>query len=130
MARQVTRVDRRARFLERAGEMYDELEAWYEEHEEASFGDIEQVTREHRRELMGEILAVLINGRDTGTQAILPRCPQCEGAMEFQGYPAWTIKGIEGDTELERVYSTCPRCEAETLFPPRPPIAITSRSLK
>lgn len=113
----MTGADRKARFLERAGEMYAELAAWSEEHEEASSGDIEQVAREHRRELMDETLAILINGRDTGMQAILPQCPPCEGAMKFQGYSSWTIKGIEGDTELEHASYTCPQCDAETLFP-------------
>jgi len=97
MARQVTRVDRRARFLERAGEMYDELEAWYEEHEEASFGDIEQVTREHRRELMGEILAVLINGRHLpGRKRSSRGVPNVKGRWNSKFIPPGQSRGSRG----------------------------------
>jgi hypothetical protein len=66
MYRQMSRAQREAAFLEKAAQMYGGLEDWYDQHPEASFGDVEAETRRLRRELMGEGLAVLINGRDTG----------------------------------------------------------------
>jgi hypothetical protein len=63
--------------------MYGGLEDWYDEHPEASFGEIEDVARRLRREMMGETLAVLINGRDSGFRL---EAPKCEQAMEFKGY--------------------------------------------
>ena len=63
-----SRAQRRAAFLERAVQMFDALEDWYDEHPDASFGEIEAEARRQRRELMGQALAILINGRERGFQ--------------------------------------------------------------
>jgi len=118
MSRPQSRARRQAAFLEEAKQMYEQLEAWYDEHPEASFGEIEAEARKRRRALMGKALAQLVNGRDTGAQVELPRCKQCGEEMEFEGYRAWRIHGLEGDSILERAYYVCPNCEGETLFPP------------
>jgi hypothetical protein len=118
MYRQMSRAQREAAFLERAAQMYSALEDWYDQHPEASFGEIEAEARHQRRELMGEGLAVLINGRDTGYQLQAPPCTACGQAMEFKGQRRWRISGLEGETALMRAYYVCPSCEGETLFPP------------
>jgi hypothetical protein len=130
MYRQMSRAQREAAFLEKAKQMYDDLEDWYNQHPDASFGEIEAETRRLRRELMGEGLAILINGRDTGYQLQAPLCAACEEAMEFKGHRAWGISGLEGETRLMRAYYVCPNCEGETLFPPRSETAVTERSLE
>lgn len=104
--------------MEKAGRMFDEMENWYDQHESASFGEIEEKARQERRELMGEALGILINGRDTGQQAIGPRCDRCRQEMNFEGYRPWRVHGLEGDTKLERAYYVCPECRGETFFPP------------
>ena len=39
--------------------------------------------------------------------------------MEYKGEQyARTIRGLEGDTRLERAYYVCPQCSGETIFPP------------
>lgn len=129
MARRKSREKRRAAFLEAAGEMFDDLEAWYDEHEDATFGEIEQEARQKRRELMGEGLEHLINGRDTGVEVEGMACPECGAEMEFKDYLDWTVKGLEGDTRLERAYYVCPEC-GETLFPPGPEAAPESGPLE
>lgn len=40
-----SRSQRRAAFLERAVQMFDALEEWYDEHPDASFGEIEVEAR-------------------------------------------------------------------------------------
>ena len=94
----------RAAFLEAAGQLYDQLAAWYDEHPQASFGEIEAELRKRRRELMGTGIEVLVNGRDTGFLIEAPRCPQCGCSLEFEGYRNWTVHGLEGDVVLERAY--------------------------
>ena len=126
MTRRLSRERRRAIFMEKAGQMFDELEGWYDEHKEASFGEIEAESRKGRRKLMGEAMEVLINGRDTGVQVEVPRCPVCGHAMEFEGYRPWGVHGLEGDTELERAYYVCPDCKGETFFHPGPQTSIAS----
>jgi hypothetical protein len=110
--------------------MYSVLEDWYDEHPEASFGEIEEATRCLRRELMGETLAVLINGRDTGYQWEAPKCEVCGQEMRFKGHRAWGICGLEGETHLMRAYYVCSECEGETLFPPGQETTITKGSLE
>jgi hypothetical protein len=117
MRRQSKR-QRKEAFMALAGEKYEELEAWYEAHPEASFEEIETVARDKRRELMGAGLAILVNGRDSGYASEGQRCPRCGSIMEYKGEEfGRTIHGLEGDTRLERAYYVCPEC-GETLFPP------------
>ena len=118
MTRRLSRERRRAAFLEKAGQIFDEMESWYDQHENASFGEIEGQTRRQRRQLMGETLGILINGRDTGNQVVAPRCHKCGQEMRFEGYRRWEVHGLEGNTELERAYYVCPECSGETIFPP------------
>ena len=117
MYRNMKRAQREASFLELATRMYSALEDWYEEHPEASFGEIEEVARRQRREMMGETLAVLVSGRDTGFQLERPKCQACGQKMDLKDYRDWWIHGLEGETRLERVYYVCPECKGETLFP-------------
>lgn len=130
MTGNISRERRRAAFLAKAGQMFDELESWYDEHTEASFGEIEAEARQQRRKLMGETLGILINGRDTGSQIETPCCKKCGCGMSFEGYRRWEVHGLEGDTVLERAYYVCSECSGETIFPPGPQTATTSRSLE
>lgn len=109
---------RKAAFMAEAERMYEELEAWYDKHPQASFGEIKAEVRKHVRQLMGKTMEYLVNGRDTGLQVEAPQCEQCGETMEFEGYCGWSIHGLEGDSRLERAYYACPHCKGQTLFPP------------
>jgi hypothetical protein len=120
MTRPLSRAQRRKAYLEAATEMADDLENWYDAHPSATFDELEQKARQLRRTYMGQTLAILINGRDTGFQVQAPLCTQCGAGMEFIDYKEWTVHGLEGDTTLERAYYVCPHCAGQTLFPPGP----------
>lgn len=128
--RKLSRAQRQAAFLEKAQQMYEKLENWYDVHPAASFGEIEMEVRKQRRELMGATLAVLVNGRDSGFQMEAPKCPACGKKMEFEGYRPWRVNGLEGDSELERAYYVCPECSGETIFPPGRETQTARRSLE
>jgi hypothetical protein len=128
MARRMSRAQRREAFLARANEMFDALETWYDDHPDASFGEIEQEARAQRRGFMGQVLAITVNGRDTGRQVDPPRCRICAAEMDFEDYRSWTLHGLEGDTTLDRAYYVCPRCERQGLFPPGLQAEVTPRS--
>ncbi|MGD8245342.1 MAG: hypothetical protein PVI63_09140 [Anaerolineae bacterium] len=119
MARRMSRQQRKEAFLGAASDTYDELEAWYDAHPEATFGEVEEKAREKRRELMGKALEVLVNGRDTGYQIEGIQCAKCRRRMEYKGERfKRTVYSFEGDVDLERAYYVCPECEGETIFPP------------
>jgi hypothetical protein len=117
MAPTQSRSQRKAAFLQAAGEMYERLESWYDAHPAATFEEIEQELRPQRRELMGGGLATLIVGRDSGYQPSAPPCPQCGRPMAFEGYRPWTVKGLEGDSVLDRAYYVCPACAGAAFSP-------------
>lgn len=118
MPRLKSRAQRQAEFLEAAARMYSQLEGWYDQHPDASFGEIEAEARRQRRELMGQALAVLINGRDLGYQLEPPACCECGQPLKFERYRSWQVHSLEGDTELSRAYYVCRQCDGQTLFPP------------
>ncbi len=130
MSRPQSREQRKAAFLKLATELYEELEAWYDQHPAASVGEIEQAARRLRRTFMGQGLAVVINGRDSGFQLEVPGCPHCGRPLHFVGYRPWRVSGLEGETELERAYYVCSSCDGQTLFPPGSEIAVTGGSLE
>lgn len=126
MARLMPRAKRMEAALEAARVMYEALEEWYDAHPDASHEEIEEEARRLRREMMGDVLETLINGRDTGIQLDLPRCAQCGREMRFEGYNAWEVHGVEGDSTFERAYYLCPECKGQGFFPPPPQAAAAS----
>jgi hypothetical protein len=130
MARKMSRKRRKEVFLMAASEAFERLEEWYDEHPEATFGEIEREARRRRRELMGEALEILVNGRDNGMQVEGVPCAQCGGEMDFKAYLPRTVRGLEGDTKLERAYYVCPECKGETIFPPGPETGAAQGSME
>ena len=116
MAPTKSRSQRKAAFEQAASAMYERLEAWYDAHADASFEELEQEVRQERRALMGETLATLIIGRDSGQGGSAPPCEKCGQALTFAGYRPWTVKGLAGDTVLARAYYVCSACVGETFF--------------
>lgn len=130
MSRIQSRPRREAAFLKEAQKMYTQLEDWYDAHPQASFGELESEARQQRRTLLGNGLAILVNGRDTGFQLEAPPCKKCGGDMDFVAYRPWQVHGLEGDSTLERAYYVCPACRGETLFPPGAETEAPRRSLE
>lgn len=131
MARRMSKEQRKAAFLAAADEAYEELEAWYDAHPEATFGEIEEEARKKRRELMGKALEILVNGRDTGYQIEGVECAKCGQWMEYKGERfKRTVYSLEGDVPLERAYYVCPECKGRAIFPPGRETDAEGRSLE
>lgn len=125
MTRQMSRAERLEAALQEAQTMYEDLEAWYDKHPDATYDEIEQQVRRGRRKLMGRMTEILINGRDTGIRPIAPKCGVCGKEMSFHSYRKWTVRGLEGDACLERAYYRCSECGEQGFFPPRPETSAT-----
>lgn len=54
--------------MESAAGMYNQLEDWYDEHPDATLGEIETSARGYRLKLVGETIALMINGQSEGHQ--------------------------------------------------------------
>lgn len=128
--RPTSRDERRKAYLKAAEALFAEMEEWYDDHPEASFGEIEEKLRQERRRLMGETTEILINGRQSGQQVEAPACPSCGQSMRFEGYRGRRVDGLEGESELERAYYRCPHGCGESLFPPRPSAGSASGPLE
>ncbi len=77
---------------------------------------------------MGEVLPVLINGRDTGQQAEPPPCPGCGQPLRFARYRPKQVSHLDGESTFERAYDVCRTCPDQTFFAPRPQARPAPRS--
>jgi len=118
MTARLNRQQARAAFMNRAGELWDELNTWYEQYPEATFKDMELHLRRLRRSLMGQTIPLMVAQGDLGATPDPPSCEKCSVQMEFKGYLGKNVDGLEGEGRLPRAYYVCPACGAG-LFPPR-----------
>jgi hypothetical protein len=114
-----SRAQRETAFLEVATRLYAQLEDWYDQHPIASFAEFEVEARRVRQELMGQGLALVITGRDTGARVKPPLCPQCCQSMEFTGYRPWGAASAARETEVQPACYVCRACEKQMLFHPQ-----------
>jgi len=114
-----TGVEAREAYLAAAAHLWDEFNAWYDAHPEATYLEMELELRKHRRVLMGETMELTLQRGDLGASAELPRCERCGREMEFKGYPSKEVRGLEGEADIPRAYYYCPACDAG-IFPPEP----------
>jgi hypothetical protein len=113
-----SRSQRETAFLEVATRLYAQLEDWYDQHPNASFGEFEIEARRVRQELMGHGLALVITGRETDARVKLPKCPQCCQSMEFTGYRPWSAASPVRETEIQPACYVCRACEKQTFIHP------------
>jgi hypothetical protein len=107
----------RTAFLAAAGELYDEVSRWRQEHPEASFDEIVAQVRPKRRALMGELLTMLALQAGDGAVAEGQRCAQCGERMQNKGRLKRMAVHGEGDSALKRTHYYCARCQSG-FFPP------------
>ncbi len=109
-------------FVEAARLSYRRLEQWQVDHPTATLGEIEQQTRQERRQLMGRLISLLISQRGEDKPHDRPCCPHCSKRMSFQGERSLPVETLEGPIQVTRPYYYCRSCH-EGLFPPRPGVA-------
>jgi hypothetical protein len=114
-----TSSEAREEFLRRTEELWDELNAWYQGHPEATFDEMESELGKQRRAILGNFLELSLRQGDLGARPEAPSCDKCGKPMVFKGYPEKEIHGLEADAKIPRAYYVCPTCGLG-LFPPGP----------
>jgi hypothetical protein len=114
-----TSSEAREEFLRRTEELWDEFNAWYQGHPEATFDEMEAELGKQRRAILGNFLELSLRQGDLGAMPEAPSCSQCGKAMVFKGYPKKEVHGLEADARIPRAYYVCPTCRIG-IFPPGP----------
>lgn len=125
----LTASEAREEFLARAGELWDEFDAWYEANPDATFDEIDEHLGQRRRAVLGEMLELRLRQDDLGATPEAPRCRKCGKAMMFKGYVPKSVQGLDIEAEISRAYFHCPACK-EGIFPPGPEAAAEEGELQ
>ena len=121
-----TSSEAREEFLKRAEDLWDSFNAWYKEHPEATFDEMEEELGRQRRGILGGFLELNLRQGDLGATPEAPACEQCRQPMVFKGYSEKKIQGLEAEAKIPRAYYVCPTCEVG-LFPPGPAASAEER---
>ena len=119
----------REEFLARAGELWDDFDAWYEANPEATFDEMEEQLGRRRRAVLGELLELRLRQDNLGATPEAPRCKGCGHRTVFKGYVAKSVQGLDVEAEISRAYFHCPTCKVG-LFPPGPTVEAEERELQ
>ena len=90
----LTPTEARDEFVERAGDLWDDFNAWYKANPEATFDEIEAELGQRRREVVGEFVELSLRQGDLGAEPEAPKCKRCGRPMVFQGYLEKTVHGL------------------------------------
>lgn len=114
-----SREQSKARLMNQAEAVFDELLDWSEATPEPNLSEIEVFVGGLRKKL-GEGMALeVINVQEAKRPVPGPQCPLCQQEMRYKGQKEVTIESWVGDLRMERGYYHCPDCRVG-LFPPRP----------
>lgn len=116
----------REEFLQDAADLWDDFSAWYRDHPEATYDEMEAELGEKRRGFFGRFLEQNLRQGDLGATPEAPLCKKCGKPMKFKGYPRKTVHGLETDARIPRAYYVCPTCRVG-FFPPGPTSAAEER---
>jgi hypothetical protein len=117
----LSRAEARQAFLEEAAKLWDEYNAWYDAHPDATFDDMDEEVGEEGRAHLGKLVELALRRGDLGAKAEAPRCEKCGGEMVFKGYPRKEVRGLKVEVGVRRAYYICPTCESG-VFPPGPAV--------
>ncbi len=111
------RARRKARLMEQAESLIDELLDWKDSTPEPNLAQIEQVVLELRKRFSEEMAREVIEAQERKQPAVAPSCPKCGEAMRYKGQKSVQPQTWVGDVRIERGYYHCAACK-EGLFPP------------
>ena len=108
---------RKARLMEQAESVIDELLDWNDKTREPNLTQIEEVVLELRKRFSEEMSREVIEAQETKQPAVAPSCPKCGKGMTYKGQKRVEPRTWVGEVRIERGYYHCAGCK-EGLFPP------------
>jgi hypothetical protein len=112
----LTREQKEAKLREAAEEAIQALLRWDEENGRPTLTQMEDEILELRRQVGEKMLAVALEGQETGEPVEPPRCAQCGEARRNKGQKARVVESRVGGVKMERGYYYCARCKSG-IFP-------------
>jgi DNA-directed RNA polymerase subunit RPC12/RpoP len=116
-----SREQSKARLMNQAGAVFDELLDWSEATAEPNLSEIEVFVGRLRKRLSEGMALEVINVQEARRPVPGPQCATCQQEMRYKGQKEVTIESWVGDLRMERGYYHCPDCGGG-LFPPRPTV--------
>jgi uncharacterized protein with PIN domain len=100
----------KAKFMEEAEALFDQLMAWDDQTPEPNLTQIEDIVLELRQRLGEQMAQALIARQEKRQPEEKMSCPQCRGAVETKGQKENRVESRAGGLQTERSYYYCPRC--------------------
>jgi hypothetical protein len=108
---------RKARLMEQAERVIDELLDWNDKTSEPNLAQIEEVVLGLRQRFSEEMACEVIEAQEAKQPAIAPWCPKCGRGMTYKGQKRVEPETWVGEVGIERGYYHCGACKVG-LFPP------------
>lgn len=105
-------------------EILVDMDDWQKAHQDATFLEIEEKSRELVSKLEAALVEKVVLEREEDSWKDLkegsrPTCPNCKVPLISRGKRKRCLQGAQGqEIKLKRMYGTCPKC-GTSLFPPR-----------
>jgi len=112
-----TEEQRKARLMERAESLVDELLDWSANTPEPNLTEIEGILLDLRKQFSEEMAREVIEAQEAKHPVMGPACPKCGQEMRYKGQKRVEPQTWVGDVEIERGYYYCAGCEIGR-FPP------------
>jgi hypothetical protein len=108
---------RKARLMQQAEKLIDELWDWNDSTPEPNLSQIENKVLELRQRFSEEMAREVIAAQEAQQPVPGPACPKCGQEMRYKGRKEIEPRTWVGDVKIRRGYYHCARCQ-EGLFPP------------
>ena len=113
-----SRARRKARMMEKAEKLIEEVLDWEERTEKPNLTQIEETALRVRQEIGQMIAKEMIDAQEAKRPVPGPACPKCGREMRYKDLKEVNPLTWVGKVKIERGYYHCPDCK-ESLFPPR-----------
>ena len=112
------RTEVKAKLLQQAELLIDELLDWNAQTQAPDLTQIEDVVLKLRKQLGEQMALAVIATQDSQRPSRGPVCPTCQTEMHYKDVKANTVESRVGALPLARGYYYCQTCRTG-LFPPR-----------